>query len=158
MGYDYVIFGEDSSIEYGGSNTIPEADVLYMSHYFPWDDLEHYEVARECGFKDLTDFSDWPRHHWPDDFSQIDSIGYPVHLWLKYPKFGFQRVTDVATRRVRAGHWEKDKAEREITIMDNMLDPMALHDFCDKLGYTEDEFWRIVLDAEWNQYYKERLQ
>jgi hypothetical protein len=49
-------------------------------------------------------------------------------------------------------------AEKEIEEKDKYCDSMAITDFCNALGYTEDEFWQIILDAEWNQYYKERLQ
>ena len=153
--YSYVVFGEDSSREYGGKNTVEDIDVLYMSHYFPWDDIEHVETATEMGFQGLMYFDDWKRQHHLDDYSQIDSIGYPVHLWLKYPKFGFQRVTDIATRRVRAGHWMWKQAQKVIEEHDEYIDPQALVDFCNTLGYTQDEFWKIVMNADWNKYYKQ---
>lgn len=152
--YDECVFGEDSSIEYGGENTIGKIHVLYMSHFYPWDDIEHYHVAKGMGFKSLDDYDDWPRMYWPESFSQLDSIGYPVHLWLKYPKFGFQRVTDVASRRVRAGYWTKEFARELIDKNDHMLDPMALQDFCQQLGYSRTEFWNIVENAGWNKYFK----
>ena len=157
LNYTYVIFGEDSSIEYGGDNTIPEADVLYMSHYYPWDDIEHLITAKKMGFHSLNEYYDWPREHWPDAYSQIDSIAYPVHLWLKYPKFGFQRVQDVASRRVRAGHWTKEKADTMVAEHDRHIDPDALRDFCKCLDYEVEEFWNIVMKADWNKYYGKKL-
>ena len=156
--FDYVIFGENSAVEYGGRNTLPGIDVLYISDYIPWDDIEHYEVAKSMGFKDLTYFNDWDRKHHPEPFSQIDSIGYPVHLFLKYPKFGFQRVTDIATRRVRAGHWTKEEAEKEIKEHDHLIDQTSLNDFCNTLGYGLDDFWAILRHAKWNIFYKENIE
>ena len=154
MNYSYVIFGEDSSIEYGGENTIPDADVLYMSHYYPWDDIEHLITAKKMGFHSLDEYYDWPREHWPDAYSQIDSKAYPIHLFLKFPKFGFQRVQDVASRRVRAGIWTKEKANAMVEEHDMWPDPQAVYDFCSCLGYTQPEFWSIIKNATWNVYIK----
>ena len=155
MGFDYLIFGENSSVEYGGQNTIPGIDVIYMSDYMEWDDIEHYEKAKTMGFKDLTYYTDWKREHLPEPFSQIDSFAYVVHLWLKYPKFGFQRVADICSRRVRAGYMSKEEAEEMIAEHDHQIDQQALNDFCSTLRYGLDDFWGIVKHAKWNKYYKD---
>jgi hypothetical protein len=32
---------------------------------------------------------------YPEDYDQVNSIAYLEHPWLKYPKFGFARATDI---------------------------------------------------------------
>jgi N-acetyl sugar amidotransferase len=116
--------------------------VMYMSHFYQWSSVTNYNLAKEMGFKDLT--GEWDRKGTIENYEQIDSVAYMVHLWLKYPKFGWQRVTDIATRRVRDGTMTYAKAQDLIAQNDSILDPWALKDFCDTLGYSEKEFFDIV--------------
>ena len=125
--------------------------VMYMSYFIPWSSIDNYEIAKKLGFKDLE--GEWDRVGTIENFEQIDSKAYMIHLWLKYPKFGFQRVSDIASRRVREGRLKFDKARELILEKDPLIDPVAMKDFCDTLGYTEEEFWKIVHNAPWNKYY-----
>lgn len=147
MKCDYIIYGEDSAYEYGTSYTeTPDDFRIFMSHYIPWSSERHLEVAEDYGFHDLV--GEWEREGSCDDFEQIDSYGYMIHIWLKFPKFGFQRVTDIASRRVREGSLTLEQAQRIITSNDGGIDPKALADFCSTFGYTEAEFWKIVESHE----------
>lgn len=130
--------------------TIPEC--IYMSYFYPWSSVEHLEVAKENGFKTLE--GEWDRQGCMEDFEQIDSYGYITHLWLRYPRLGFQRVTDIATRRVREGRLSKKEAQKIIKAKDHCCDSRALEDFCKTLGYGITEWWNIVYNASWNKYYK----
>ena len=123
--------------------------VIYMSYFIPWSSVDNYEVAKDLGFRDLT--GEWDRLGTIENFEQIDSYAYMVHLWLKYPKFGFQRVADIASRRVREGRLSLDEARHLIAEKDPEIDPQALFDFCQTLGYTHDEFWNIVETSGWNK-------
>ncbi len=125
-------------------------EMIYMSRYRPWSSVINLEVAKDNGFKTLSEIPEpdgiWKREGvFPgDDFEQIDSVAYMVHLWLKYPKFGFQRVTDIATRRLREGRITREECDKAIAENDHKLDPKALKDFCNTLGYSLDEFWAIA--------------
>ncbi|KKM23417.1 hypothetical protein LCGC14_1615380 [marine sediment metagenome] len=124
--------------------------VIFMSYFMPWSSVENYEIAKTLGFRDLE--GEWDRKGTIEQFEQIDSYAYMVHLWLKYPKFGFQRVSDIASRRVREGRMNLDLAKMLIEEKDPELDPEALEDFCNTCGYEVEEFWQIVEDAPWNKY------
>ena len=124
--------------------------VIYMSYFIPWSSVDNYEIAKEYGFRDLT--GEWDRLGTIENFEQIDSYAYMIHLWLKYPKFGFQRVSDIASRRVREGRLSLEEAERLIEEKDKEIDPQALFDFCQTLGYTIDQFWDTVVSAPWKKY------
>jgi len=136
--------------------TFGHVQVHYMSYYVPWDDEENYKVAKQHGFRDLE--GEWRREGWLENYTQIDSYGYLVHIWCKYPKFGFQRVTDMASRWIRKkkGNWRKaiydltqpwNRKEAmgiDVPPKDHKLDPLALKDFCNFCGYSERRFWSIV--------------
>jgi hypothetical protein len=53
----------------------------------------------------------WKREGCIEDYGQIDSLAYFVHLWMKYPKFGFSRTTDIASRWIRKGTITRDEGK-----------------------------------------------
>ncbi len=124
--------------------------MIYMSRYRRWSSVTNLKIAKANGFKTLSEIPEpdgvWKRDGvFPDDdFEQIDSVAYLVHLWLKYPKFSFQRVTDIATRRLREGRITREQCDYAIAKNDHRLDPKALNDFCQTLGYSQHQFWTIA--------------
>lgn len=123
-------------------------DAYFMGYFIPWSSLSNQKIAKRYGFVDLT--HEWLREGYIENFEQIDSIGYMVHLWLKYPKFGFQRISDIVSRRIREGAMTKQEGKRLILENDHLLDQRALDDFTSFLGYTTEEFWDIV-EEFWNR-------
>ena len=115
---------------------------IFMSYFTPWSSVHHLEIAKQYGFKDLSE--EWIREGCIENFEQIDSVAYTVHLWLKYPKFGFQRTSDIASRRIREGLLTLPEAKRLIMENDHKLDKRAMEDFIKFLGYTPRRFWEIV--------------
>jgi N-acetyl sugar amidotransferase len=127
--------------------------VLFMSYFYPWSSVDHLDVAKKRGFKTLSDTMEWARQGVIEDFEQIDSYGYLTHLWLRYPRHGYQRTTDIVSRRIREGKMTKEEGLELIKAHDCCLDNRALQNFCEVLGYTEDDFYRIVRKAKWNKYW-----
>jgi hypothetical protein len=122
-------------------------EVIFMSFFIPWSSTQNLKIAKRYGFVDLH--HEWKREGYCEHFEQIDSVAYLVHLWMKYPKFGFNRPTDVASRFVREGIIRLDEAKK-IMRNDWKLDQKALDDFCQFCGYTIKEFWDIV-EKHWNR-------
>lgn len=123
-------------------------DPVFMSYYVPWDDEHNFEIAKQHGFQTLHD--EWDREGCVEDYCQIDSFGYMVHLWLKYPALGFSRTSDIVSRWVRKGKITREEAMRLVREKDHKLDQRALNDFCSTLGYTHRQFWEIV-EKHWNR-------
>lgn len=117
-------------------------DPIYVSYFLQWNSFKNYELAKKFGFHDLT--HEWDRTHHAENFDQIDSRGYLVHPWLKYPKFGHASATDYASRMVRYGLISRDKAIEIVKERDHALDPLCVRDFCEFIGYSEKEFWDVV--------------
>ena len=120
---------------------------IFLSYFVPWDDEKNYNIAKRYGFKDLH--HEWRREGYLEDYGQIDSIAYLVHLWMKYPKFGFARATDIASRWVRKGRISRDEARRLVMENDRRLDQRAMEDFITFLGYTRRKFFDII-EGFWN--------
>ena len=126
---------------------LPDEEALFMSYFVPWDGERNYRIAKRYGFQDLV--HEWKREGNIEDFDQIDSIAYIVHLWLKYPKFGFARATDIACRWVRKGKITREEAKKLVMEHDHKLDQRAMEDFITFMGYKPRQFWDIV-EQFWN--------
>lgn len=123
-------------------------EVIYMSYFTQWSSMRHLAVAKDYGFKTLS--GEWKRKGCIEDFEQIDSVAYMVHLWLKYPKFGFQRTSDIASRRVREGELSLFEAKRLLMEHDHKIDQKAILDFINFLHYTPEEF-QAIIERFWNR-------
>lgn len=118
---------------------------IYLSYFVPWDGYKNYQIAKKYGFKSLGDTGEWKREGYIEDYDQIDALGYLVHPWLKYPKFGFSRSTDVCCYWIRSGKISRKEAIKLVEENDpKLVDPKALKDFLEFTGYTEEEFWTIT--------------
>ena len=102
---------------------------IYLSYYVPWDGHRNFKVATLRGFKTLE--GEWDRDGYIENYDQIDSIGYLMNVWLKFPKFGFGRATDVAGYWIRSGKITKAEGIDLIRDNDHKLDSRILKDFND---------------------------
>jgi len=121
---------------------------IYLSYFIPWDGYKNYQLAKKYGFRDLT--HEWSREGYIEDYDQIDSIAYLTNVWMKYPKFGFARVTDVVGYWIRSGRITREEGIELIKEHDHKLDQNVLDDFLMFTGYSDHEFWNIV-EKFWNK-------
>jgi len=70
-----------------------------------------------------------------EQFDQVDTRGYLVHAWMKYPKFGHASATDYAARFIRYSLLTRGEAIQLVKEHDHNLDVKALRDFCQMTGY-----------------------
>ena len=131
-------------------------DPIYLSYFLRWDGFSHMEIAKKYGFKSLNDTGEWYREGYIEDFDQIDAIGYLVGPWLKYPKYGHARATDVACYWIRTGRITREEGIKLVKEHDHRLDKKVLKDLLDFVGHTEEEFWKI-LDRFYNRDIFERV-
>ena len=136
---------EINSLIYPAAGEIEEAQIepIYLSYFISWDGFENYQLAKKYGFRDLA--HEWKREGYIEDYDQIDTMAYLVHPWLKYPKFGFTHTTDVCCYWIRGGKITREEAIELVRQHDHKLDQRALDDFLQFTGYTDEEFWEIVL-------------
>lgn len=79
-----------------------------------------------------------------ENFDQVDSIGYILHAWMKYPKFGHACASDYAARFVRYGLLSRKEAIELVQKRDHKLDNKCVEDFCNFIGISKTTFWKIV--------------
>lgn len=117
---------------------------IYLSYFVPWSDYGNMEFARSRGFKTLDDTGEWKREGFIEQHSQIDTIGYLVHCWFKFPKFGHFRVSEVASLWIREGRITRSEAVKLVNEEDYKLDKKMLAEFLSYTGYKEEDFWKQV--------------
>jgi len=141
---------ELTMLKYPTPEEMKEADLepIYLSYFIPWDGYRNYRIAKRYGFRDLA--NEWKRQGYIEDYDQIDSVAYLINPWMKYPKFGFARVTDVAGYWIRSAKITREEGKRLINKHDYKLDQKILDAFLNFTGYTEREFWDIV-EKFWNR-------
>lgn len=115
---------------------------IYLSYFEAWDGLRNVRVAQEHGFKTLEE--EWVREGLSENYEQIDTIGYNVHPWFKYIKFGHQHNTDILSQWVRQGEITRAEAVERVKDREHILDRRMLADFLDFLQITEEHFWDVV--------------
>jgi N-acetyl sugar amidotransferase len=117
---------------------------IYLSYFLPWDGYENFKWAQTRGFKSLDDTGEWKREGFLEQYGQIDTIGYLTHSWFKFPKYGHNLVTDVASLYIRAGRMTRAEAVKLVNEEDYKLDRKMLKDFLDFTEYKEEDFWKVV--------------
>lgn len=77
-------------------------------------------------------------------YYQMDSDLIQVNQMLKYIKFGFGQCTDHACYDIRAGRLTREEAIELVKRYDGKCGARYIKEFCDYIGITIDEFWRVA--------------
>ena len=120
---------------------------IYLSYFIPWDSHQNYEVAKRWGFRHLA--HEHKREGTIEDYNQIDSLGYLLNQYLKYPKFGHASATEMASRWIRAGLATREEMIPFVRKYDKILDQGIVEKFCEFTKMSPKEFWS-TLDKWYN--------
>ena len=115
---------------------------LYMSYFVPWDSHHNYEVSKKWGFRHLG--HEHKREGTVEDYNQIDSIGYLLNQYLKYPKYAHGSVTEMASRWIRSGQTTREEMIPLIKQKDKKLDQEIVKKFCEFTRMSYKEFFQIL--------------
>ena len=115
---------------------------IYLSYYVPWDSDHNYQVAKRYGFKQLS--HEYVREGTLEQYNQIDSIGYLLNQWLKYPKFGHASATEMASRWIRSGKSTREEMIPLVKQYDKVLDQGIIDSFCSFTGLLPRELTEII--------------
>lgn len=117
-------------------------EAIYLSYFVPWDSHRNYLVAKRYGFRHLS--HEYIREGTIEQYNQIDSIGYLLNQYLKYPKFGHASATEMASRWIRAGLATREEMIPYVKKHDKILDQGIVDSFLDFTGMKSFEFWKIM--------------
>jgi N-acetyl sugar amidotransferase len=121
---------------------------IYLSYFVPWDSHHNYEVAKRWGFRQLI--HEYEREGTLEQYNQIDSIGYLINQYLKYPKFGHASATEMASRWIRAGLKTREEMIPLVKQYDKNLDQGIVDRFCEFTRLSVREF-RQIMDNWYNR-------
>ena len=127
---------------YPGDEEIERTGVrgIYISNFVYWNAKRHAELMIEkWDFASVTH----KRERTFNLYAKIDDHANDVHDYLKYLKFGYGRGTDDASMEIRHGRMTREEGTEMVRCYD-AREPSTLPLYCDFLGITVDEFYRIV--------------
>lgn len=142
---DGVTLQDLISFQHPTENELKAAGVtaIYLSYYIRWDSHNTRDFAVERGLsirptRELLGTGGY----W--NFEQLDDeIPIISHL-LKYLKYGYGRATDQACRDIRWGYITREEGLRLAQEYDGHCNPDYIRRYCDYIGTTEQEFWRVA--------------
>ena len=120
---------------------------IYLSYFVPWNTDHNYQVAKRWGFRNLE--HEHKREGTLENFNQIDSLGYLINQFLKYPKFGHASATEMASRWIRSGLATRNEMIPLVEKYDGILDQEIVNKFCEFTKMSQREFW-ATLDKWYN--------
>jgi hypothetical protein len=115
---------------------------IYLSYYVPWDSDHNYQVAKRWGFRHLG--HEYMREGTIEQYNQIDSLGYLLNQYLKYPKYGHASATEMASRWIRSGLKTREEMIRVVKQYDKNLDQGIVEKFCEFTCMSPKEFWSVM--------------
>lgn len=89
---------------------------LFLGHFFPWDGLSNVLISQAYGFET------YGRHIEGSmvDYENLDNYQTGIHDYFKFLKFGFGRVSDIASLHVRRERISRDEALEIVSARDGM--------------------------------------
>ena len=115
---------------------------IYLSYFVPWDSHHNYQIAKKWGFRTLD--QEHKREGTLENYNQIDSLGYLINQFLKYPKFGHASATEMASRWIRSGLKTREEMIPLVEEHDGILDKEVLNKFCEFTNMSTQEFWSTL--------------
>ncbi len=117
-------------------------DPIYLNYFVPWDSHHNYEVAKRWGFRHLG--HEYTREGTIEQYNQIDSLGYLLNQYLKYPKFAHASTTEMASRWIRSGRKTREEMIPFVKEYDGKLDQGIVDNFCSFTHMRPLEFWKVM--------------
>ena len=115
---------------------------VYLGYFVPWDSHHNYEVAKRWGFRHLG--HEYVREGTLEQYNQIDSLGYLLNQYLKYPKYGHASATEMASRWIRGGLKTREEMIPFVKQYDKVLDQGIVEKFCEFTHMSPREFWSVM--------------
>lgn len=120
---------------------------IYLSYFVPWDTHHNYEVAKRWGFRHLG--HEHKKEGTIEDYNSIDTLGYLLNQFMKFPKYAHSSATEIGSRWIRAGFKTREELIPYVKERDGKLDQEIVNRFCEFTHMTPKEFWS-TLDKWYN--------
>jgi N-acetyl sugar amidotransferase len=116
---------------------------LFLGYYLPWDGLSNALLAQANGFETLPTAIEGSMVN----YENLDNHQTGIHDYFKFLKFGFCRVTDLASLHIRRGRITRQDALEIIRERDGKFPwtylGKPIEEILRSIDMTLDEFVRI---------------
>lgn len=114
-------------------------EALFLGHFFRWDPVATYEVAKAHGFQARPEGAATGIY----GFADVDDHFISIHHYLKWFKFGFTRTFDNLSLEIRNGRLMRDQAVEIIRARGDETPHEDIARFCEFTGITRERFFEI---------------
>jgi len=93
---------------YPTDKELKEAEVtgIFLGYYFPWDGKKNAEIAAENGFTCYHKNVEGS----VVNYENLDNLQMRIHEYIKFLKYGYDRVTDWCSIHIRRGRMKREEA------------------------------------------------
>lgn len=117
------------------------SQVIWLGHYIDWDSDRIRLLAEQNGFRARTDLPEGQI----DNYSGLDDAIVMINAWLKFIKFGFARVSDVAFNHINYKRMSRAEAIKLVNEREGVLDPEYRKAWIEYTGMSGAEFDEVVM-------------
>lgn len=118
---------------------------VWLQYYLKdWSLFRNAKFSAKHGFRGRAENFDPNSIGTYVSWSQLDSDLIQVNQMLKWVKFGFGQCTDHACYGVREGNLSRKEAIELVRKYDGKCAPRYIKKFCDYIGISVKEFWRVT--------------
>lgn len=118
---------------------------IWLQYYLKeWSQSHNVEFSIAHGLTIRPEYFDPSEIGTYAGYYQLDSDIVQLNQMLKYIKFGFGQCTDHACYDIRAGRLTREEAIELVKRYDGKCGTRYIKKFCDYIGITVDEFWRVA--------------
>ncbi|MDC2978446.1 N-acetyl sugar amidotransferase [Pelagibacteraceae bacterium] len=138
--YSKILSKKDLSIYNLTENTLNKSiRSIFMGHFFQWGIKKSFTEATKVGFKQSNKINIGLYRH-----TDIDCDFIPIHHWLKWYKFGFNRLMDNLSQEIRNKRITREKAIKLIKKNKNNIPKRSIKKFCKYVKISEKKFYSIA--------------
>jgi N-acetyl sugar amidotransferase len=116
---------------------------IFLGHYFPWDGLDNYLIAKAHGLKTPNSVVEGSMV----DYENLDNLQHGIHDYFKFLKYGYGRATDQVSMHIRRGRINRavglDIVKRVEGKFPASYLGVPLKQILDRIEVTEEEFKNI---------------
>lgn len=113
---------------------------IFLGYFFPWDPKTSLDVAVAHGFKVRAEGAKTGYYNYAD----IDDDFISIHHYIKWHKFGINRLFDNLSLEIRNGRMTRTEAINIIRDSGEQTPHKDIEKFCRFIGITTDHFFEII--------------
>jgi N-acetyl sugar amidotransferase len=125
---------------------------VFLGYYFEWDPEMSATVAKAHGFE-ADDAGPRTGYY---DYADIDDDFISIHHWMKWYKFGFDRLFDNLSLEIRNNRLTRDEAIEIVCQSGDNVPTEDIAKLCSFTGISTERFFQIAVQFRNTDIWKQR--